>query len=106
MTPRHHHDHDHDDDHDHDHDDDHDDDNDHDDDRDDDEINLSKEVLTVVEEGRDESVRPLTIVIIIIIAISAIKIIITYKYDHHPNWCNSPHHSPANKSHHGCYHAD
>ena len=35
-------------------------------------------MLTVVEEGRDESVRPLTIVIIIIIAISTIKIIITY----------------------------
>ena len=55
----------------------HDDDHDHDDD--DDDANLRSEVLTVVEEGRDESVRPLSslIIIINIIVITRVIIILT-----------------------------
>ena len=52
-----------------------DDDEDDDDDDGDDVVHLRREVLTVVEDGRDDSVRPLSNVIITIIAIIAITII-------------------------------
>ena len=51
-----------------------DDDEDDDDDDGDDVVHLRREVLTVVEDGRDDSVRPLSNVIITIIATIAINI--------------------------------
>ena len=53
-----------------------DDDEDDDDDDGDDVVHLRREVLTVVEDGRDESVRPLSNVIITIIAINTMDMVV------------------------------